>query len=137
MQSAVYMCIGVNDGSIWVVDTQSNYFIYSTKIFDCPISKIVSSVARIIVEGESDTKIRAWELNKTIDDLDYDASDPNYFFKGPEQSLTLDGYPSASDYDPLASQAIVVSSNGSFWLVDFINQLTVKLKSCHNPEYEM
>ena len=103
MQSAVYMCIGVNDGSIWVVDTQSNYFIYSTKIFDCPISKIVSSTVRIIVEGEHDTKIRAWELNKTIDDLDYDASDPNYFFKGPEQSLTLDGYPSASDYDPLAS----------------------------------
>ena len=106
-------------------------------MFDCPISKITSSIWRIIVEGEKDTKLRCWELKKTINDFDYDASDPNYFFSGPETSLTIDGYPSASDYDEIASQAIVVSTNGSFWIVNFIEGLTVKLKSCHNPEYAM
>ena len=86
-----------------MIDTRANYALYSTKLMDCPIGKIVSSVSRIIVEGLENTKIHCWELKKTIDDFDYDASDPNYFFAGPEQTLSIDGYPSASDYDDIAS----------------------------------
>ena len=102
-QNSVYMCIGLSDGNVWVIDTRSNYALYQTKVMDCEISKIVSSVSRIVIEGKSDTKIHSWELEKTIDDFDYDASDPKYFFHGKEQSLSIDGYPSATDYDDIAS----------------------------------
>lgn len=89
----------MSTGHIWVLDTRSNSFLHSAKVLDCAIHKIVSSVSRIVVEGTEDTKIHSWELKKTIGDFDYDASDPDYFFAGPEQTLTLDGYPSASHYD--------------------------------------
>jgi len=73
------------------------------------------------------------DLKKTIGDFDYDASDPEYFFSGPAKQLSLDGFPSASSYDETAAEAIVISTNGSFWLVNFIEELTVKIKSCHDP----
>ena len=79
-QNSVYLLIGLDNGSIWVLDTRSNYFLYSANILDKPIAKITSSMARIVVEGFEDTDLHCWELNKTINDLDYDASDPNYFF---------------------------------------------------------
>lgn len=72
-------------------------------------------------------------LKKTIADFDYDASNPDYFFAGPEQLLTLDGYPSASSYDSTAAEAIFITSANSFWLVNFIEGITVKIKSCHDP----
>jgi len=53
-QNSVYLLIGLSDGNVWVLDTRSNYFLNSTKLLDCPISKLTSSVARIIVEGISD-----------------------------------------------------------------------------------
>ena len=83
-QNSVYLLIGLSDGHIWVLDTRSNYFLNKTKILDCPVSKLISSVARIIVEGKNDTRLRSWELKKTIGDFDYDAADPNYFFAGKE-----------------------------------------------------
>lgn len=86
-QNSVYLLIGLSNGDIWVLDTKTNHFINSTKVLDCAIGKMVSSVARIVVEGLTDTSIRAWELKKTIADFDYDASDPGYFFAGPEKKL--------------------------------------------------
>lgn len=83
-QNSVYLLIGLSDGNIWVLDTRSNYFLYQQKLLECAITKITSSVARIVVEGVADTKIRAWELKKTIADIEYDAADPNYFFAGQE-----------------------------------------------------
>ena len=136
-QNSVYLLIGLNDGTVWVLDTRGNYFINKTKILECPVSKITSSVARIVIEGASDTKVHSWELKKTIADIDYDASDPNYFFAGDEQVLALDGFPSASEYDETAAEAIFVSTNGTFWLFNFLEGLTIKLKSCHSPEYPM
>ena len=76
------MLIGMSTGDIWVLDTQTNSFLYSVKVLDCPVHKIVSSVNRIIVEGTEDTKIHSWELKKTVSDFDYDASNPDYFFAG-------------------------------------------------------
>ena len=134
-QNSVYLLIGLSDGNVWVLDTRSNYFLNQTKILEGPVSKLVSSVARIVVEGKSDTRVRAWELKKTIADIDYDASNPAYFFAGQEQTLVLDGYPSASEYDSTAAEAIFVSTNGTFWLFNFLEGLTIKLKSCHSPEY--
>ena len=133
-QNSVYLLIGLSDGCVWVLDTRSNYFLNSTKLLECPILKLTSTVARIVVEGLGDTRIRSWELKKTIADIDYDASDPNYFFAGQEQVLALDGYPSASEYDETAAEAIFVSTNGTFWLFNFLEGLTIKLKSCHDPE---
>ena len=49
----------------------------------------------------------------------------------------VDGFPSASFYDATASEAIVISTNGSFWLINFIEELTVKLKSCHDPTHNL
>ena len=76
-------------------------------------------------------------LKKTVDDFDYDAADPEYFFAGKEKVLTLDGYPSASALDLTAAEGIYISTNGSFWLVNFIEALTVKLKSCHSPAHPL
>ena len=132
-QNSVYMLIGLSTGHIWVLDTRSNSFLHSAKVLECQIHKIVSSVSRIVVEGKQDTKIHSWELKKTIGDFDYDASDPDYFFAGPEQTLTLDGYPSASHYDVTAAECFVISQNNSIWLVNFIEGITLKLKSCHEP----
>ena len=136
-QNSVYLLIGLSDGCVWVLDTRSNHFINQTKLLDCPVSKLTSSVARIVVEGSEDTRIRAWELKKTIGDIDYDAADPTYFFAGQEQILALDGFPSASEYDETAAEAIFISTNGTFWLFNFLESLTIKLKSCHDPTYPL
>jgi hypothetical protein len=132
-QNSVYMLIGLNTGFVWVLDTRTNSFMHSVKVLDCPVWKMVSSVSRIVVEGSEDTKVHSWDLKKTIGDFDYDASDPDYFFAGPEKTITLDGYPSASHYDLTAAEALFISSNNTIWLVNFIESLTVKLKSCHEP----
>jgi hypothetical protein len=132
-QNSVYMLIGMSTGYIWVLDTRSNSFLHSAKVVDCAVHKIISSVSRIVVEGATDTKLRAWELKKTIGDFDYDASDPDYFFAGKEMTLTLDGFPSASHYDSTAAEALIISTNNTIWLVNFIEAVTVKLKSSHEP----
>ena len=49
--------------------------------------------------------------------------------------MALDGFPSASVYDETAAEAIYVSTNGTFWLFNFLEGLTIKLKSCHSPEH--
>ena len=133
-QNSVYMLIGLSTGHIWVLDTRSNSFLHSAKVLDCAIHKMACSVSRIVVEGAEDTKIHSWELKKTIGDFDYTASDPVYFFAGPEKILTLDGFPSASHYDITAAEAFFISSNNSVWLANFIEGATVKLKSCHHPD---
>jgi len=134
-QNSVFLLVGLSDGNVWVLDTRSNYFLYQTKLLECAVSKLISSVARIVVEGATDTKVRAWELKKTIADIEYDAADPNYFFSGQETVLHLDGFPSASEYDQTAAEAIFISTNGTFWLFNFLEGLTIKLKSCHSPEH--
>ena len=131
------MLIGLSTGYIWVLDTRSNTWMHSVKVLECPVWKIVSSVSRIVVEGAADSKIHSWELKKTIGDFDYDASDPNYFFAGPERTVMLDGFPSASHYDLTAAEALFISSNNSIWLVNFIESITVKLKSCHEPSSQL
>ena len=131
------MLIGLSTGYIWVLDTRSNTWMHSVKVLECPVWKIVSSVSRIVVEGAADSKVHSWELKKTIGDFDYDASDPNYFFAGPERTVMLDGFPSASHYDLTAAEALFISSNNSIWLVNFIESITVKLKSCHEPTSQL
>jgi hypothetical protein len=131
------MLIGLSSGHVWVLDTRTNSFLHTAKVLDCSIYRMVSSVSRIVVEGKSDTKIHSWELKKTIGDFEYDASDPDYFFAGKEKTITLDGYPSASFYDSTAAEAIFISNNNSIWLANFIESLTVKLKSCHEPTSEL
>lgn len=132
-QNSVYMLIGMSTGCVWVLDTRTNSFLHSAKVLDCPVHRLISSVSRIVVEGTADTKLHAWDLKKTINDFDYDASNPDYFFAGEGKELTLDGFPSASFYDDTAAEALVISSNNSIWLVNFIEGITVRLKSCHEP----
>lgn len=76
------MLLGTTTGCVWVLDTRSNAFLHSVKILDCAVHKMISSIERIIIEGEEDTKLHSWELNKTVNDFDYDASNPDYFFAG-------------------------------------------------------
>jgi len=64
-----------------------NFFLYKFSILSCGIAKITSTVNRIILEGATDTFLHCWDLKKTIGDFDYDASDPEYFFSGPEKKL--------------------------------------------------
>ena len=81
-QNSIYAIIGVNDGNVWVVDTETNQWYYSVNILEGPIKRIFSTQSRIVVEGLDDTKIHCWELNKTIQEYSYDASNPEYFFSG-------------------------------------------------------
>jgi hypothetical protein len=97
------LLIGTSDGNVWIVDTRVNSFIYQAKILECSVHRLYSTVARICAEGTEDTKVHFWELVKKLGDFVYDASDPNYFFSGGEDTLTLDGYPSASYYDKSAT----------------------------------
>jgi len=136
-QNSVYMLIGLSSGHVWVLDTRSNSFLHSVKVLDGPVLKVVSSVSRIVIDGGSDTRVHCWELKKTIGDFDYDASDPDYFFAGKSKTLTLDGYPSASHYDGTAAEALFISTNNSIWIANFIEGITVKLKSCHEPLHEL
>lgn len=131
------MLLGLSDGSVWVEDTRANFTVHTQKVLDCAILKMTSTVIRVVIQGTESTTIYAWDLNKTIADLDYDASDPNYFFAAKPTALLLDGYPSASDFNDTACEAIVATTNGSFWLCNFLEGLTVKLKSCHCPDYSM
>jgi hypothetical protein len=132
-QCSVYMLLGFSNGEVWVMDTRKKSFLYSIKLLDCAVHKIVSSVSRIVIEPSEDCTILAWELKKTINDFDYDASNPDYFFAGKPKKLSLDGWPSASYYDETAAEALFISNNNSIWLVNFIEELTVRLKSCHKP----
>ena len=136
-QNSVYLLLGLSTGHVWVLDTRSNYFLHSFKVLECGIFKMTSMVSRIIIEGSEDTKVHCWDLKKTIGDFDYDASDAEYLFSGKVRKLQIDGFPSASFYDSTAAEAIFISSNGSFWLVNFIEELTVKLKSCHDPNHNL
>lgn len=106
-------------------------------MLDHPIRKLTSSVSRIVVEGLGDSKIHIWELKKTIADFDYDARDPDYFFAGKEKVLTIDGGPSGSFWDDTAAEAMIVSENNSIWLLNVLESVTVKIKSCHAPVGEL
>jgi hypothetical protein len=86
-QNSVYMLLGLSNGSVWIVDTRCNYFLYKFDLLSCAVSSIVSTTTRIIVEGQEDTVLHCWDLKKTIADFDYDASDPEYFFSAPEKKL--------------------------------------------------
>jgi hypothetical protein len=83
-QTSVYAIIGLSSGYVWVLDTKTNSFLHSVKVLDCAISKLTSTVSRIVVEVKNDPKIHSWELKKTIADFNYDARDPEYFFAGKE-----------------------------------------------------
>jgi len=50
-QNSIYAIVGANDGCVWVVDTETNQFYYSTKILDCPVKRVFSTQHRIVVEG--------------------------------------------------------------------------------------
>lgn len=86
-QNSVYLVLGLSNGCVWLVDTRVNMFVYKAQVLKCAVSNITSAASRIIVEGREDTFVHCWELKKTIGDFDYDASDPEYFFSGPEKKL--------------------------------------------------
>jgi hypothetical protein len=127
----------MSDGNVWVIDTRTNSYLYSAKILDCEISRLYSTNARIVAEGKTDVNIHFWPMEKSLGDYKYDSSDPQYFFSGGDKTLQLDGYPSASFYDDVANQCIFLSTNGSFWLFSLFEMGTVKLKSCHTPQYAL
>ena len=39
----------------------------------------------------------------------------------------------ASSYDGTGNQIIVLSTSGSIWYLNWIEDATLRLKSCHNP----
>jgi hypothetical protein len=59
-QINVYMLLGLSSGTICVVDSRCNQFLYTVKVIDGPIRSIFTSPTRIIVEGVNDSKIHSW-----------------------------------------------------------------------------
>jgi hypothetical protein len=82
------MLLGLSSGTICVVDSRCNQFMYTVKVIDGPIRQIFTSPTRIIVEGVNDSKIHSWPQGQN----GYDRGDPQSYFMDKEQTLTIDGY---------------------------------------------
>ena len=53
---------------------------------------------------------------------------------GVEFTLSIDGLIISSTFDQTGNQMIALSSTGSIWYLSWIEQATLRLKSCHNPQ---
>ena len=51
------MLLGLSTGEVWVCDTRTNSYLHSAKVLDCAVHRLISSVNRIIVEGEEERSI--------------------------------------------------------------------------------
>ena len=108
---------------------------YSVKVLDSAVRHIETNYSRIFVEGVEDTAIHCWVQGNS----DMDKSDPNVFFYGREQKLTLDGFPTSTHCDESGTECIAVASSGTIWYVNWLESggSTIKIKSCHSPKHEL
>jgi hypothetical protein len=59
--------------------------------------------------------------------------DPNSFFYSRELILSLDGFPVATSYEESGSECIISTTSGTIWYLSWVENATIKLKSCHSP----
>jgi hypothetical protein len=64
-----------------------------------------------------------------------DKSDPNSFFFGREEKMSLDGFPVSTHPDESGHEVMAASSSGTIWYLNWTEKSTIKIKSCHSPKY--
>jgi len=136
LHHSVYLLLGLKSGYIWVADTRVNQYLYNVKVLDRSsggVQKIYSSNARLIVETSNSQVIHCWDQSGKKGDVEYSPYNPFNLFMGEETTLSIDGTVRASSYDETGNQMIVLSSSGSIWYLHWLDNLTLRLKSCHNP----
>eukprot|EP00347_Sterkiella_histriomuscorum_P023802 403333335 len=132
-QISAYLLIGLNTGYVWVLDSRANQFLYSVKAIDSSIKNFITTYTRIIIEGLNDTEVHCWPQGMG----DFGKGDPQSFFLDKEIKLTLDGFPRGVCYEESGNECMISSSAGTIWLMSWTEMATVKLKSCHNPKYQI
>ena len=70
-------------------------------------------------------------------DKEYSPHNPYNFFMGLEATLSVDGNITSSCYDDTGNQAMVLSNSGSIWYLSWIEDVTLRLKYCHNPMHHI
>ena len=56
---------------------------------------------------------------------------------GVESKLTIDGNVKSSSYDGTGNEQILLSTSGSIWYLSWIQNATLRLKYCHNPNEQI
>lgn len=140
LHHSVYILIGLKSGYVWVADTRVNQFLFNVKVLDDAyggVQRVFSSHVRIVVEGQKSPKMHSWDQSGKNGKQEYSQYNPYNFFIGKETTLSIDGNYASSCYDDTGSQAMVLSTSGSIWYMNWIEDATVRLKSCHTPNYEI
>ena len=136
LHHSVYLLIGLKSGYVWVADARVNQYLFNVKVLDGlsgGVRKIYSSHARIIIETLNSQILHCWDQSGQNGEEEYSSYNPCNLFVGKETTLSIDGDVKASSYDDIGNQMIVLSTSGSIWYLNWVEQATIRLKSCHNP----
>ena len=98
------------------------------------VNRIFSSHARIVIESINAPTLHCWDQSGRNGDKEYSAYNPFNFFMGVESKLSIDGNVKSSFYDDTGSQQFLLSTSGSIWYLSWIENVTLRLKYCHNPQ---
>jgi WD40 repeat protein len=137
LHHSVYMLLGLKSGYVWVTDTRVNQYLYNVKVLDNDaggVRRIFSSHARIIIEPSDNQVFHCWDQSGKNGDKEYSAANPFNLFMGKETTLSVDGNIRSSSYDDTGNQIMALSTSGSIWYLSWIESVTLRLKSCHNPD---
>lgn len=129
--------IGLQSGYVWVTDAKTNQFLFNVKVLDegvGGVSRIYSSHARIIIESANSPVIRCWDQSGRNGDKEYSQYNPYNFFMGVEHTLSIDGNFKSTFYNDTGNQFMALSTSGSVWYLSWIENCTLRLKYCHNPQ---
>lgn len=136
LHHSVYLLIGLKSGYVWVADARVNQYLFNVKVLDGlsgGVRKIYSSHARIIIETLNSQILHCWDQSGKNGEEEYSSYNPCNLFVGKETTLSIDGDVKASSYDDIGNQMIVLSTSGSMWYLNWVEHVTIRLKSCHNP----
>ena len=128
--------LGLKSGYVWITDTRVNQFLFNVKVLDDAsggVNRIFSSHVRIIIEAQNSPVIHCWDQSGKNGDKEYSAYNPYNFFMGVETTLSLDGNVKSSSYNDTGHAQFMLSTSGSIWYLSWIENCTLRLKYCHNP----
>lgn len=128
--------IGLKSGYLWLTDARVNQFLFNVKVLDDAaggVNRIFSSHARIVIESISSPVVHCWDQSGKNGDKEFSPTNPYNFFMGVESTLSLDGNVKSSFYNDTGHTQLMLSTSGSIWYLSWIENVTLRLKYCHNP----
>jgi WD40 repeat protein len=136
LHHSVYCMVGMLSGYIWMLDTRTNQYLFKVKALNdgCGgVQRIISTHSRIVVEPAAEAKLYCWDQSGKNGENEYNPANPFNFFAGVESHLTVDGLLRSTYYDGTANQVMALSTSGSIWYMNWIENATLRLKACHSP----